>query len=458
MDNKHHPANILTLPPEITVCIFEYLLANPDPIKSPYHDLLPVTQTSTHLRQTAVSTPSLWSIIEINDKPASFNFAKLCVSRSGHYKLDISIEVLKKMEAKTNGLLALLQYVSSRIRSLSMKLSFTGPGKWDLWWDSLKVLDYRALEDLNVRVWRREVLTLGRIALADAIPLPTQTSLLRSLSLINASLQLPDSPVLSNLAVLKLSSASFWSWPYTDLFEVLRRSPALEELELRGLGLEVCRGRYLAGGLPPVPRLEHPKLRQLTLIGMENTMVAQVLTNLTAPNLEAVYLETPKQLQHDVRFVWNDLQQVAPFSAVRYLFVINHPAPASPFQDQFALFVAKLFPGVEELELPASGCQPLLMTWAEHIHIAVNPWRDLRSVVLNYPDNLCVGSTQYVLRETLRFLEARRRLDCPPLEWLHIGACSGCPSPVKDSLLSGIQKMVRSKDDLEVIQVSHMRR
>ncbi|KAG8947438.1 hypothetical protein FRC04_010759 [Tulasnella sp. 424] len=359
------------------------------------------------------------------------------------------------MEAKINGLLALLQYVAPRIRSLSMKLSFTGPGQWDLWWDSLKVLDCRALEDLNFEVWRRETVTAGTTALSNAIPLPTQTSPLRSLSLVHASLQLPNSPVLSNLAVLTLSSVSFWGWPYTNLFEVLRSSTALEELELRGLGLEVCQGHYSAGELPSVPRLEHPKLRQLTLIGVENNMLAQILTNLTAPSLEAVSMETPKQLKNDVRFVWNDLQRVAPFSTVRYLFVTDRPTPVSPFQEQFALFLAKLFPGVEELELPASGCRALLMTWAEHVHIAVNPWRDLRSVVLNYPDNLCVGSSQDVLRETLRFLEARRRLDCPPLEWLRLGVCSGCVWTAKETLLGGLQKLVRSKDDLELIQVSH---
>ncbi|KAG8947439.1 hypothetical protein FRC04_010760 [Tulasnella sp. 424] len=455
MDSKNHPANILNLPPEITVSILQYLLANPDPNKSPYHGLLPVTQSSTHLRQTAMSAPSLWSVIEINDKPASFNFAKLCVSRSGHHKLDISIMVLKKMEAKINGLIALLQYVSSRIRNLSMKLSFTGPGQWDLWWDSLKVLDYRALEDLNFSVWRREVWTLGAVALSDAIPLPTQTSLLRSLSLVNASLQLPDFLVLSNLAVLKLSSASFWGWPYTNLFEVLRSSTGLEELELRGLGLEVCQGHYSAGELPSVPRLEHPKLRQLTLIGVENNMVAQILTNLTAPKLEAVSLEAPKELENDVCFVWNDLRQVAPFSTVRYLFVTDHPTPIPPFLEQFALFLAKLFPGVEELELPASWYRAFLSTWAEQGHIAVNPWRDLRSVVLNYSDNVCDGSSHDLVNETLRFLEARRKLDCPPLEWLHLGVCRSCQLLFKEVRLSGIQKLMRSKDDLEVIQLSH---
>ncbi|KAG8969281.1 hypothetical protein FRC05_001141 [Tulasnella sp. 425] len=377
---------ILTIPPEVTVNILEYLLADHTPSKSPYANLLPVTQTSTHLRQTALSAPALWSKIEINDKPASFNFAKLCLSRSGNHKLDISIRVLKKMEAKIKGLLALLQYVSPRTRSLSMKLSFTGVGQWEVWWDSLEALDYRALEALNFEVWHREVGTAGTMALSNAIPLPDQTSPLRSLSLVHASLQLSDSPVLSNLTILKLSSASFWDWPYFDLFEVLRNSTALEELELRGVGLRECRRSYSASQLPAVPRLEHPNLRRLSLIAVENNMLARVLTSLTAPNLETVSLDTPDELKNDVELVWDDLPQVAPFSTVRSLFVTNRPSSISPHQDQYAHFLAKMFPGVEELELPVARCGSMFMAWAEHVQIAINPWKDLRSVVLNYPD------------------------------------------------------------------------
>ncbi|KAG8947434.1 hypothetical protein FRC04_010755 [Tulasnella sp. 424] len=447
---------ILTIPPEVTVNILEHLLADHTPSKSPYADLLPVTQTSTHLRHTALSAPALWSKIEINDKPASFNFAKLCLSRSGNHKLDISIRVLKKMEAKIKGLLALLQYVSTRIRSLSMKLSFTGVGQWEVWWDSLEALDYRALETLNFEVWHREVVTADTIAV-NAIPLPTQNSPLRSLSLVHASLQLPDSPVLSNLAILKLSSASFWDWPYFDLFEVLRNSTALEELELRGVGLKECRRSYSASQLPAVPRLEHPNLRRLSLIAVENNMLARVLTSLTAPNLEVVSLEIPEELQNDVELVWDDLPQAAPFSTVRSLFVTDRSSQPSesPHKDQYVHFLAKMFPGVEELELPAARWRGVFMTRAEHVKIAITPWKDLRSLVLNYPDGLCVGWCLEFLSETLRFLEARKRQDSPPLEWLHLGACSNCPSEVKDLLSSKIQKLMRSKDDLQVIEVSH---
>ncbi|KAG8925719.1 hypothetical protein FRC00_003714, partial [Tulasnella sp. 408] len=306
MEDNQLPS-ILTVPPEVIINIFEYLLVDSAPLGSPYAGLLPVTQASSHLRQTALSAPSLWSTIEINDKPSSFNFAKLCLARSGNHKLDISIRVLKKIEIKIKGLLALLEYASSRIRSLSMKLSFTGAEQWDQWWDSWKGFHYGALEEFNLEVWRREVMTAANHALNNAIPLPDGTSPLRSLILVHAS-PLPSSPVLSNLAVLKLASASFWSWPYRHLFDVLRSSNNLEELELRGVGLDTCQGSYSAHNLPPIPRVEHPKLRRLTFVGVENNMVAQVLTHLTAPNLETVSLETPKQLKSDVQFIWNDLQ------------------------------------------------------------------------------------------------------------------------------------------------------
>ncbi|KAG8904847.1 hypothetical protein FRC01_008579, partial [Tulasnella sp. 417] len=440
--------NIFTIPPEIIIKIFEELLADNAPLRSPYADLLPVTQTSSRLRQTALSAPSLWSTIEISDKPSSFNFAKLCLGRSGNHKLDISIRVLKKIEIKIKGLLALLEYSSSRIRSLSMKLSFTNSEQWDMWWDSWKALRYEALEDFHLEVWRREVMTAANRALNNAIPLPDGASRLRSLALVHAS-PLPNSAVLSNLVVLKLASASFWSWPYRHLFDVLRSCSNLEELELRGVGLDTCQGSYSANNLPSVPRLELPNLRRLAFTGVENNMLAQVLTNLTAPTLEMVSLETPKQLKSDVQFIWDDLQKIEPFNSVRFLFVTERPTPISLHQDQFALFLAKLFPRIEEMELPASGCRPLLMTWAGHSNIALNSWKELRSLVLTYPDYTCTGSSQDVLRETLRFLEARRRSGGPELEWLHLGVCNNCQGTVKQTLLSAIKKLVRSKDDFE---------
>ncbi|KAG9047567.1 hypothetical protein FS837_001972 [Tulasnella sp. UAMH 9824] len=363
--------------------------------------------------------------------------------------MPIYFRVLKRIEVKIKGLLALLEYTSPRIRSLSMKLSFTGAEQWDQWWDSWKAFHYGALEEFNLEVWRKEVMTAASQALNNAIPLPDDTSPLRGLTLAHAS-PLPSSPVLSNLAGLKLASASFWSWPYRH---VLRSSNNLEELELRGEGLDTCRGSYSPRNLPPIPRLEHQKLRQLTLIGVENNMLAQVLTNLTAPNLETVSLTTPKRLKNDVQFIWNDLEKVTPFNAVRFLFFGDSSVP--PHQDQFALFIAKLCPGLEEIELPVSGCRPILQTWAEDINIALNPWKELHSLVLTYHDHKCGGSSHQVLRDVLRFLEARRGCGYPALEWLQLGACVDCKWPIKGEFLSPIKKIMRSKEDIDVIELTH---
>ncbi|KAG9013653.1 hypothetical protein FRB90_005796 [Tulasnella sp. 427] len=86
---ENQPYTILTLPPELTISILEHLLLTPNVGRSPYHDVLPITQASSQLRSTALAAPSLWSTIEITDKPASFNFAKLCLSRSGNHNLDV---------------------------------------------------------------------------------------------------------------------------------------------------------------------------------------------------------------------------------------------------------------------------------------------------------------------------------------------------------------------------------
>ncbi|KAG8947440.1 hypothetical protein FRC04_010761 [Tulasnella sp. 424] len=453
MDNNNQ-ASILTLPPEITVSILEYLLEHSGVTRSPYHGLLPVTQTSTHLRQTALSAPSLWSIIEINDKPSSFNFAKLCLSRSGNHKLDVSMRVLKKMESKINGLLALLEFASPRIRSLSLKLSFASPGQWDFWCEKLRALDLGVMESLTFEVWRREIATDGVPPPRNVIALPDNISSLRNLSLGQTSI-LPDTLALSELVRLTLSSASFWAWPYNHLFEVLQSCQALEELELKGVGLDTCHGNYLADSLPLVPRIQCLNLRRLTFSGVENNMAPLVLTNLTAPSLEVVSLEPPKLFKNDRPFTWANPPQVVPLDSVRVLLVTDGPTLAVTNQDHFALFLAMLFPEIERMEIASIRCRPLFVTWAAQVNIALNPWKELESIVLDYPEDKCVGHYQDILHETFRFLDARRKFGCPPVKRLRLGKCDECQYSDRGRVESGIKRLLRSKDALELVELTH---
>lgn len=453
-DNNYAHTSFQTLPPEIIVGIFECLLGYHGTNKSPYHFLLPVTQTSTRLRQTALAAPPLWSMIEINDKPASFNFAKVCLGRSGNHKLDISIRVLKRMESKINGLLAMLRYASPRTRSLELRLSFANPEQWDLWCESFSVLDLGALESLEFEAWRREITTEVVPPPPNVIPLSDTISSLRILSLGQTSIP-PDPQVLSKLTRLALSSASFWAWPYYQIFEVLQCCPVLEELELQGVGLNTCHGLYPADRLPSVPRLQCPNLRRLTFFGVENNIPPLIITNLTAPSLEVVSLETPKLLSNDIPFTWAHPPTVLPFDSVRSLLLTDGPTLGVHHQDHFALFLSAHFLGTQVMEIAAIRCRALFITWADQVNIALNPWKDLQSLDLTYQAGRCMGYAQEVLRETFRFLDARRRAGSPPLGWLRLGLCDECQYTDREETVNGIKRLLHSRRALEYITVTH---
>lgn len=393
-------------------------------------------------------------MIEINDKPASFNFAKVCLGRAGNHKLDISIRVLKKMGSKIDGLLALLRYASPRTRSLSLKLSFANPEQWDLWCERFRVLDLGALESLVFEAWRREITTDGMPPPPNVIPLSDTISSLRSLSLGQTSVP-PNPLVLSKLTSLALSSASFWAWPYNQMFEVLQCCPALEELELQGVGLNTSHGLYPADRLPPVPRIQCPNLRRLTFFAVENNMPPLIITNLTAPSLEVVSMETPKLLSNDIPFTWANPPTVLPFDSVRTLLLTDGPTLGVHHQDHFAVFLSMHFQGIEVMEIPAIRCRSLFVTWAEQVNIAFNSWKDLHSLDLTYQGERCMGYAQEVLRETFRFLDARRRAGSPPLRWLRLGMCDECQYSEREDTVTGIKRLLHSKRALEWITVTH---
>ncbi|KAG9013652.1 hypothetical protein FRB90_005795 [Tulasnella sp. 427] len=455
MENKPH--TILTLPPELTINILEHLLLTPNVTRSPYHDILPITQASSQLRSTALSAPSLWSTIEITDKPASFNFAKLCLSRSGNHKLDISIRVLRKAESKVPGLLALLQYASTRIRCLSLRLSFANPKEWSAWCDSFKLLELVAMESFTFEAWRRESIAEGQLPPRSVFTLSEAVCSIKSLALAHTSVP-PDTPALSGLLRLRISSSTFWAWPYQQLLDVLQSCQALEELELQGDGMNVAYGPFAPDNLPPVSRVHCSNLRRITFYRVENSIPALILANLIAPSLEFLSLELPKFLHDDCDFTWTDPPKVIPFDSAHTLVVSDGPLRGVQHQDHWAVFIASLFPGVRYMEVSAVRCRALLVTWSEQTTMAINPWSDLQSLVIDYPENKCVGHCQDILRGVWRLLDARRKAGCPSLHRVRLGLCDACEladkAVDKDAPLRGIRRLLEPHNEPECIRLS----
>lgn len=362
------------------------------------------------------------------------------------------------MENKINGLLALLEFASPRIRSLSLKLGLKVGEQWNLWWERMRVMDLGAMENLTFEVWRRGMTTDGMRLPPDidVIALPDAVSSLRSLSLSQTSIA-PNSLALSKLVHLTLRSALFGTWPYNHLFKVLQGCQTLEELELMGSGVQLNArdASYSADRLPSVPRIQCPNLRRLTFFAVENHMVSLVLTNLTAPSLDVVSLETPKGFKPDIPFTWIKPPNPIPFDSVRVLLITDRPGLDLDHQDHFALLLATLFPEIERMEIPSIRCRPLLTTWGEPVNIALNPWKDLQSIVLRYREDRCYRHSDEIMQETLRFLTARRRFGCPPLKRLRLGGCDKCQYSNRDRVEGGIKSVLESNDALELVELIH---
>ncbi|KAG8949684.1 hypothetical protein FRC04_008430 [Tulasnella sp. 424] len=286
MESASHLTSILTLPPEILVLVFRHLVtSNGQALGRRYNDLIRTTRSTSYLRQVALTTPSLWTRIEITDKPASFELAKVCLNRSGSQKLDIAIRVARRVGTKLPGVIALLKHVAGRIRELRLAMGLTQEVHWEQLHDVLGTFEFPALECLEVDLW-----DLGDLASqARSIPLPTSAIGLRSVALVKLRPILPAPPV-RHLKNLSLSSASVVGWPLRNLWDLLAQIDCLETLELIGEG----ETDYVRTTSLPIHRNQRmaatPRLRSLTLSRFDSNLLANLLLRIEAPELKEVTL------------------------------------------------------------------------------------------------------------------------------------------------------------------------
>ncbi|KAG8892180.1 hypothetical protein FRC01_014307, partial [Tulasnella sp. 417] len=264
---------IYNAPPEIILAILGCLLASSQalPHGRKYRDLILFTHISSRLRSIAVSTPTLWTRIEITDRPTSFELAKTCLRRSGSQKLDINIRVATRIGARLPGIIALVDYVAVRTERLSMHLVLRKESQWTQIQDALQALVSPILGELELKFSHDDgVHTRNEI---PSIFLPTLAQGIRSL-VLKELVPAIQPTLLGILKKLVLISNTDMSWPLAHMREVLDQCKQLECLEL------VANPDNAANHTSPPREPAYqtlPKLRLLILKGHSSSFVSLVL-------------------------------------------------------------------------------------------------------------------------------------------------------------------------------------
>ncbi|KAG8949685.1 hypothetical protein FRC04_008431 [Tulasnella sp. 424] len=443
METASHPANIFSLPPEILVLVLRCLVAsNNQPLGRRYGDLIRLTLSTSYIRQVALTAPSLWTHIEITDEPASFELAKACLDRSGSHKLDIAIRVARRVGTKLPGVIALLNYVASRIRELRLAMGLTREVHWEQLHNVLDTFELPALECLEIDLW--DAVDLG--SQARSIPLPTSARGLQSVVLVKLRPILPAPPV-RHLKNLSLSSVSLERWPLGNLWDLLAQSDCLETLELKGEGTTDF-VRMMPLSMDRDQRtVTAPKLRRLALSRFDSNLLAYLLLGIEAPELKVVTLVILGfKDTWSVRYPWIDTTVIRPFPSVSTLDVsfLAHISPV--VTAPLPKFIHDVFPNIQHLLLSRYTAGVLLPFWTDIYAGANSPtqascWPFLRRLTLVGSDQ----SSEWIekLKLCRLFLAERARKSLPALEAVSLNLSSDAKkNPQIESWMRDIRRLL----------------
>ncbi|KAG8916041.1 hypothetical protein FRC01_003414 [Tulasnella sp. 417] len=430
-DVTNHVA-ITDIPPELIATILQYLEHNPT--KTYYSDLVRISHSTSYLRQAAINAPNLWTSIEITDKPASFELAKACLDRSGVQPLDISIRMNKRLKSRLRGLLALVSYTASRLRSLDIRVCLTDA---DQDWAQIETC-FQQLETPHLQNLRVEIVMFHERTSSPhrTLPIPHAANQLRTLSLSNTTPDPSSLPTLSTIKSLTISSKWFWDSPYQSLIQVLNAASSLEELTLKRTAALTYGPRRSPSSLPVIPSVNLPHLRHLTFRNVENDLLALLLTNMIAPELHEVTLDQTEGLNAadpNLRFAWNQIPISPSFHSVVSL-DIDIQLAVVVHKDQLAVFLAQLFPNVKKLRMAWKTGREFVQAWTFYWKLINSPdavgqvssWPELGEIVLTGQDGVsCSKNCQTLLEDVGQLLQTREKHGLPPLDLLRFEVCEG---------------------------------
>ncbi|KAG8979270.1 hypothetical protein FRB90_008149, partial [Tulasnella sp. 427] len=358
------------VPPEIIIAILEDLtsLAGLNPLGKKYGDLVRFTHVSARLRKVAISSPTLWTRVDITDRPATFELAKACLQRSGIQELDVSICITNRFAAKISGVTTFIDHAANRTRSLALALRLSKDSQWQQFNDVLRNLASTSLIKLNLEILNSDELIRRHSFRFQAVFLPTQTSNLTSLTLRNC---VPDFEGNSNnqLRHLSIGFHEPCQLPQDHLQNTLCGYTSLETLEITVVLQSVW---FSSANRPPdrSTRVCLPNLLLLRAKGYRYDDLSQLFLDLDAPRLKQVELAlaSTSYALHDPSVF------VGLFPSVHLLGLAFLPKPTSSLYTRLWLNLPKTFPNVEELALSSNGWQFLAMPEANSALLAKSSW------------------------------------------------------------------------------------
>ena len=299
-------AAIHSLPIELVARIFAIGVQDqgePDAIEVGAHRFeVLVSHVCQYWRQTALSTPSLWTTIFFRSVP-HMTRAREYLIRSKEHLLDIDVDTCSEKEHEAGYTLFRKEFTQvfdivvphiDRWRSLTLKvrdleckagarhvLSRCGPAnhleRLKLW----HIEDWGTAERLYTAIGPPPVVVFNG-------SLPS----LRSISLIGVNLPWVNSPFLKGLTSIELALHSDEvRIPYNLWYTMLSQSPELVELSLHYSGPKLG----ATGGIEwSNEKIHLPRLRQVKLRDMDNPTYFQLLfQRLRMPKVKVLSLETP---------------------------------------------------------------------------------------------------------------------------------------------------------------------
>ncbi|KAG8930622.1 hypothetical protein FRC01_002475 [Tulasnella sp. 417] len=447
MESNHstEPSSLFSLPPEIIVIILSHLVTSNNYVPGRrYDDLIRATLSNSYIRQIGLATPSLWTRIEITDNPATFELAKACLGRSGEQGLDIVIRIAFRVGDKLPGVFALVKHVAGRTRELRLRIGLGKPIQWEQLNDFLAALQVPALECLALEFWDpREVGSSTRL-----ITLPSGAGRLRSVSLVYLRPILP-SPAICQLQHISLCSETFENWPLEHLWNILAQTERLETLELIGQGTTDNVRSTLPFKNRTEPAAVTPTLRRLAISGFDSGLLAYMLLNLEAPNLEEVSLVILGfKDTWTARYPWLDVIAIHSIPSVSTLEVSFLPRISPVVAAPFPKFLRRTFPNIEHLSLSRYTATIFLPFWTDILEDAdalppASCWPLLRRLTVTGSDESCESSCLEKLKICRRFLALRAKRSLPALDAVSLYLCPKTrENPQYESLMSDVSQLL----------------
>lgn len=456
VENPNTSAGINNVPPEILIDIFDLLIPQgPHPFGRRYTDLVSLTHSALYLRKVAIAAPSLWTHIDITDRRSSFEVAKACVERSSTLNLNISVRLASRVAARLQGILALLEHVSTRTATFQVNLFLPGDALLNQARTVFKAFKYPVLEEMDVDFRTKDSRDNPRWRVPD-FSLPEDAPRLQSITLVDLAPELP-SIAISSLTRLVLNAPSFnnFNWPIQRLWDVLAQAAALEYLEIRNRS---HRELSFSPSSLQQPRTAIPNLHHLVLRGFDSSGLVHLLCNIDAPELSDVVLEIPG-LSGSINsgFRWDIVHVEYPFPSVSSLEILVSSRSVPAIHSQLPGFLARLFPDVEELSMPLVGSSDILRglirSWesSEDGVQRYSRWPGLYHISITTREEACDRHCWDRVEIVSNFLTARSKMTLPPLEWVTLTLCNSVKYENAFSpMVQEMRKMLASRNALEL--------